>query len=134
MMKNFLITIFSVLSISLFLVACKKEENNGGNGKDGNITVSVSYKQSTNPTFVYSYGETEIRLFRDGMKVATMYANPSNQNVNFGTYEYGNYRVDAFVTKTKYNSSNGATNTYDRSKTESFKLDTGNKSVSISFK
>lgn len=137
-MKNLLLSSILVFFLSVLLIGCKKENSNNGSGgsngsKEGSISVSINHKPSTNSTFAYSYGQTEVRLHRDGSLVSTMYASPNNPNVNFGSFDYGNYRVDAFTTRIKFNSSNGKTTYHDLSKVESFKLDSKNKNISISF-
>ena len=131
MNKLLLNTLFVLLLISLSF-GCKKDDKDPSK-EYGNITVSISYSPSTNSTFVYTWGQTEVRLHKDGTLVATMYASPGNQNISFGEYEYGNYRIDCDAQRTRTNVNTGSVQNTVITKSEEFVLDSKNKSVSINF-
>ncbi|WP_300663791.1 hypothetical protein [Fluviicola sp.] len=129
-MKNLLINAIGVLLLLVTFTSCKKDPNNSK--KEGNITISVNYKPSQNSSFVHSWGQTEVKLHdKNGVLVATQYANPNNPNLDFGKYQYGDYRVDCNTNMISTNVNTGSSSTKNISRSESFTLDEKNKSVSV---
>ncbi|MNU87877.1 hypothetical protein D3C71_776750 [compost metagenome] len=129
-MKSLLLHSITILVLSFTFAACKKDSS-GNSKKDGKITVAINYKPSSNSSFVHSWGQTEVKLHKDGVLVATLYANPNNPNLDFGEHQYGNYRVDSNANMISTNVNTGSSSTKKVSKSVTFELDEKNKNVSV---
>lgn len=131
-MKSLLLNIFLISTLVLLSAGCKKEKNgSSSSSKEGEIKVSVNFKASSNSSFIYTWGQAEVRLHKDGNLVSTMYASPGSQNLDFGKFNYGKYRIDCFGKMVSTNVNTGKTTTKNISKTKEFTLDSKNKSVDI---
>lgn len=129
-MKRLLINSIGILLMLFTFIACKKDSS-GNSKKDGNVTVAVNYSPSSNSSFVHSWGQTEVKLHKDGVLVATLFANPNNPNLDFGEHQYGNYRVDSNANMVSTNVNTGSSSTKKISRSVTFKLDEKNKNVSV---
>ncbi|MDR0802641.1 hypothetical protein [Fluviicola sp.] len=129
-MKSLLINSISIFLLLFAVIGCKKKDTNNP-GKEGNVTISINYTPSGSSSFVYSWGQTEVKLHKDGVLVATLYANPNNPNLDFGKYSYGNYRVDCNANMILIHVNTGSSSTQKISRSQTFMLDSKNKNVSV---
>jgi len=118
--------IAAIIFISLIHFSCSKESSSNGNIK---VVVHLVSNSSNYNLFFKNDGRVDLND-ENGNVIATQYTNNYGSLLDFGAYNYGNYKVS--VKGGVYLSANGSSNIdHNIDTTASFKLDAPTKTITF---